>query len=77
MVKQLEIPTFFLTLSSADLRWNEILTIIRKLNESDFDISNSHIMIAVKLFVVDEPLGTTKNYAIQVEFQVRGSLHIH
>ena len=64
MVKQLEIPTFFLTLSSADLRWNEILTIIRKLNESDFDISNSHIMIAVKLFVVNGPLGTTKNYAI-------------
>ena len=40
MVKQLGIPTFFLTLSCADLRWNEILAIIRKLNEADFDISS-------------------------------------
>ena len=31
MVKQLGIPTFFLTLSCANLRWNAILTIIRKL----------------------------------------------
>ena len=40
MVKQLGIPTFFITLSCADLRWNEILAIIRKLNEADFDISS-------------------------------------
>ena len=40
MVKQLGIPTFILTLSCAGLRWNEILTIIRKLNEADFDISS-------------------------------------
>ena len=40
MVKQIGIPTFFLALSCADLRWNEILAIIRKLNEADFDISN-------------------------------------
>ena len=30
-----------------------------------------------KLFVVDGPLGKTNHYAIRVEFQVRGSLHIH
>ena len=40
MVKQLGIPTFFLTLSCTDLRWNEILAIIRKVNEADFDISS-------------------------------------
>ena len=28
MVKQLGVPTFFLTLSSADLRWNDLVTII-------------------------------------------------
>ena len=28
MVKQSGIPTFFLTLSCADLRWNELLSII-------------------------------------------------
>ena len=40
MVKQLGIPTFFFALSCTDLRWNEILAIIRKLNEADFDISS-------------------------------------
>ena len=39
-MKQLGIPTFFFTLSCADLRWNEVLTIRRKLNEADFDISS-------------------------------------
>ena len=38
MVKQLGIPLSY-PLSCADLRWNEILTIIKKLNEADFDIS--------------------------------------
>ena len=42
MVKQLGIPTFFLTLSCADLRWNELISIISKLNglnisEEDID----------------------------------------
>ena len=30
MVKQLGTPTFFLTLSCADLRWNELISIITK-----------------------------------------------
>lgn len=32
MVKQLGLPTFFLTLSCADLRWDELVLIIGKLN---------------------------------------------
>ena len=36
MVKQLGIPTFFMTLSCADLRWNELVEIISKLNKLDF-----------------------------------------
>ena len=36
MVKQLGIPTFFMTLSCADLRWNELVEIISKLNRLDF-----------------------------------------
>ena len=40
MVKQLVVPTLFLTLSCADLWWKEFLEIIQKLNEADFDISN-------------------------------------
>ena len=34
MVKQLGLPTFFLTLSCADLRWNELISIISKLEGS-------------------------------------------
>ena len=32
MVKQLGLPTYFMTLSCADLRWNELVSIISKLN---------------------------------------------
>ena len=32
MVKQLGQPTFFLTLSCADLKWNELISVISKLN---------------------------------------------
>ena len=43
MVKQLGLPTFFMTLSCADLRWNELISIISKLkgeNLSDEQINN-------------------------------------
>ena len=35
MVKQLGIPTFFMTLLCADLRWNELVEIISKFNRLD------------------------------------------
>ena len=41
MVKQLETPTFFLTFSCADLRWNEVISIIFKLN--CVDISDEEV----------------------------------
>ena len=37
-VKRLEVPAFFLTLPRADLTWNEIPIIIRKLIEAHFHI---------------------------------------
>ena len=40
MVKQLGFPTFFLALSSADLRWNELVEIIQKLSKAHFNLSN-------------------------------------
>ena len=40
MVKQLGVPTFFLTLSCADLRWKEYLELIQKLNEAEFDLKS-------------------------------------
>ena len=47
MVKQLGIPSFFLTLSCADLRCNELISIISKLNglnisEEDIDQMSYH-----------------------------------
>ena len=35
LVKQLGTLTFFLTLSCADLRWNELISVIFKLNRVD------------------------------------------
>ena len=93
---------FFMTLSSADLKWNELVSIINKLNKqrlSQEDIRNlanhhrcqllnsnpiivaRHFQYRVEVFfkeiIIDDPLGKTKYYAIHVEFQVRGSPHVH
>ena len=35
MVKQLGIPTWFMTLSCADLRWPELFQIISRMQEKD------------------------------------------
>ena len=103
MIKQLGLPTFFITLSCADLRWHGLIEIIYKLNEADilmdddihsmnyFDkiriLNNNPILLArhfqyrVEVFfkeiVSDVPLGKNKHYAISVEFQVKGSQHMH
>ena len=100
MVRQLGIPQFFLTLSCADLRWDELVSIISKLNSITVndpdnlsyhercDILNSNPVLVArhfqnrvelffKLFVINGPLGKAQYYAIRVEFQVRGSPHIH
>ena len=102
MVKQHGLPTYFMTLSCADLRWNELPTIISRLNglnlsdeeiiQMDYrtrcDVLNSnpvllarHFQYRVEMFfkeiVVNGPLGKVTYHAIRVEFQVRGSPHIH
>ena len=35
MVNQLGVPTFFLTLSCADLKWDELIENIQKLSKTD------------------------------------------
>jgi len=103
MVKQLGLPTFFMTLSCADLRWPEIVEIIQKINGKDMteeQISNlsymekteilqynpvvlaRHFQYRVECFfkhiVTKEALGgKLKHHAIRVEFQARGSAHVH
>ena len=91
-----------MTLSCADLRWKELISIISKLNRSDLSeeeienldyfekckiLNENPVLLArqfqyrVEIFfkeiIVDGPLGKVKYYAIRVEFQLRGSPHIH
>jgi len=102
MVKQLGLPTYFMTLSCADLRWNELVDIIQKLKGEELteaEIENMNyiertsalqsnpVLLArhfqyrvenfFKYIVMDGSLGKVIHYAIRVEFQVRGSPHIH
>ena len=102
MVKQLGIPSFFLTLSCADLRWDEFPEIISKLNEKDVspeeistmsyfekcELLNSNPVLLARHFqyrvesffkeiVLNGPLGKVIYYVIRVEFQTRGSPHVH
>ena len=47
MVKQLGLPTYFMTLSCADLRWNELVDIIQKLKGEEMteeEIENMNYM---------------------------------
>ena len=89
-VKQFSgVPTFFLILSSAELKWNELIVIIQS-KADKVDVNMSHLSyhercsrhfeykveVFFKLIVVDGPLAKSK-YAIRVEFQVRSSPHIH
>ena len=34
MVKQLVVPTFFITLSSADLKWNQLISIKKQVKQA-------------------------------------------
>ena len=102
MVKQLDVPKCFTTLSSADLKWKGLVWIINKLHKLDLSkeniknliyqdrcrLLNRNSVLVAKYFqyrvdvffkeiTVDGPFGRTKNYTIQVEFQVRGSPQVH
>ena len=103
MVKQLGCPSFFLTLSCADLRWNDLVEVILKtrnlkmtaeeikamdyfkrckfLNDNPVTVLR-HFEHRVEVFfreviLISGPLSNVNYYAIRVEFQVRGSPHVH
>ena len=103
IVKQLGCPSFFLTLSCADLKWNDLVEVILKsrnlqmaaveiasmdyftrckfLNDNPVTVVR-HFQYRVEVFfreviLISDPLSNVKYYAIRVEFQVRGSPHIH
>ena len=104
MVKQLGIPTWFMTLSCADLRWPELFQIIARTkgknmtNEEVSALSYSercsmlnlnpvivakHFQYRVETFFTEvllsnaNPIGKIVYYALRIEFQMRGSPHLH
>ena len=104
MVKQLGIPTWFMTLSCADLRWPELFQIVartngRNMTDAEVDalpyeercrllnvnpvIVAKHFQYRVETFFTEilltnvHPIGKIVYYALRIEFQMRGSPHLH
>ena len=104
MVKQLGIPTWFMTLSCADLRWPELFQIIARTNGTNMAdeqvealsyeercrllnlnpvIVAKHFQYRVETFFTEvllinvNPIGKIAYYALRIEFQMRGSPHLH
>ena len=67
MVNQLGLPTFFLTLSGADLRWKESILIISRLNGVDLD-ENSEIDYFQKCEILNSnPVLVARHFQYRVE----------
>ena len=102
MIRQLGIPTFFVSFSSADLRWPEVVNTILKQqgdttrtaetmdwNEKCAVLRSNPVTAArmfdkrFHLFVTNvikskaKPIGKVVDSFFRVEFQLRGSPHIH
>ena len=105
MIRQLSLPTWFMSLSAADTRWTDLLRMLAKLNDdveySEEEIENLSWQEKTKLVQKDpvtcsryfdhrvqeflntvlkcscEPIGKVKDFFYRVEFQQRGSPHIH
>ena len=104
MVKQLTIPTWFMTLSCADLRWPELFQIVaktqgRNITEKEVEalsyverckmlnanpvVVAKHFQHRVETFCSEvllsnvNPIGKMTYYALRIEFQMRGSRHLH
>ena len=105
MIRQLSLPTWFMSLSAADTRWTDLLKMLAKLNNgvsyTDKDIEELTWQEKTKLVQKDpvtcsryfdhrvqeflniilksncEPIGKLRDFFYRVEFQQRGSPHIH
>ena len=104
MVKQLLMPTWFMTLSCADLRWPELFQIIartqgKNLTNQQVDalscnerclmlnvipvVVAKHFQYRVVTFFTEilltnaNPIGKIVYHALRIEFQMRGSPHLH
>ena len=105
MIRQLSLPTWFMSLSAADTRWTDLLKMLAKLNDgteySETELEKLTWQEKTKLVQKDpvtcsryfdhrvqeflntilksssEPVGKVLKYFYRVEFQQRGSPHIH
>ena len=105
MIRQLSLPTWFMSLSAADTRWTDLLKMLAKLNNgisyTDKDLEGLTSQEKTKLVQRDpvtcsryfdhrvqeflnailksncEPIGKLRDFFYRVEFQQRGSPHIH
>ena len=105
MIRQLSLPTWFMSLSAADTRWTDLLKMLAKLNDgteySETELEKLTWQEKTKLVQKDpvtcsryfdhrvqeflntilksssEPVGKVLDYFYRVEFQQRGSPHIH
>ncbi|XP_065139046.1 uncharacterized protein [Paramisgurnus dabryanus] len=101
LIRQLGIPTFFASFSSADLRWPEMIKNIlnqegKNLNVDELDWSEKcglirrnpvtaarmfdhrwHCFLKDVIMSPAQPIGKVIDYFYRVEFQQRGSPHVH
>ncbi|XP_073723480.1 LOW QUALITY PROTEIN: uncharacterized protein [Misgurnus anguillicaudatus] len=101
LIRQLGIPTFFASFSSADLRWPEMIKTIliqegKNLNVDELDWSEKcglirrnpvtaarmfdhrwHCFLKDVIMSPAQPIGKVIDYFYRVEFQQRGSPHVH
>ncbi|XP_071943845.1 uncharacterized protein [Antedon mediterranea] len=101
MVRQIGKPTFFLSFSSADFRWKEIMTTLlsqsgdqRNIEELEWadkcNLLKSNPVTVARMFdkrfhtylknVIlsqAQPIGKVVDYFYRIEFQMRGSPHVH
>ncbi|XP_071963825.1 uncharacterized protein [Antedon mediterranea] len=101
MVRQIGKPTFFLSFSSADFRWKEIMTTLlnqsgdqRNIEELEWadkcNLLKSNPVTVARMFdkrfhtflknvILSEaqPIGKVVDYFYRIEFQMRGSPHVH
>ena len=75
MVKQLGLVTFIMILSCADLRWNELVSVIAKLNGENLeqdDINNLDLFDRCRLYLNLNPVALARNfqYRVEVSFKV-------
>lgn len=84
MLRQLGIPTWFCSFSAAEHRWNDaISTILRHQNDNrnpcllDWSEKNEVLKSNPVTVAPAEPIGKVTDYFQRVEFQQRGSPHMH